>query len=64
MKWKMMLVIMGMVVIVIGAFSIYIFQATNKSVKNNGEALANSIVMGMEGAIQARAKAEEIMEKK
>ncbi|QDP99100.1 methyl-accepting chemotaxis protein [Lysinibacillus fusiformis] len=63
MKWKMMLVIMGMVVIVIGAFATYIFQATNKSVKNNGEALANSIVMGMEGAIQARTKAEEIMEK-
>ncbi|AVK96485.1 methyl-accepting chemotaxis protein [Lysinibacillus sphaericus] len=63
MKWKMMLEIMAIVVLIIGAFSVYIFQATYKSVKSNGEALASSIVMGMEGAIQSRAKAEEIMEK-
>lgn len=63
MKWKMMLEIMAVVVLIIGAFSVYIFQATYKSVKSNGEALASSIVMGMEGAIQSRAKAEEIMEK-
>ncbi|TKI50368.1 methyl-accepting chemotaxis protein [Lysinibacillus tabacifolii] len=63
MKWKMMLEIMAIVVLIIGAFSVYIFQATYKSVKSNGEALASSIIMGMEGAIQSRAKAEEIMEK-
>ncbi|GLC89247.1 methyl-accepting chemotaxis protein [Lysinibacillus piscis] len=63
MKWKMIVEIMTVVVLVIGAFSVYIFQSTNKSVKSNGEALANSIVMGMEGAIHSREKAEEIMEK-
>jgi len=63
MKWKMLLEIMGIVVLIIGAFSIYIYQTTYKNVKNNGEAIANSIVMGMEGAIQSREKAEEIMEK-
>jgi methyl-accepting chemotaxis protein len=63
MKWKMMLEIMCIVVFIIGAFSVYIYQATYKSVKNNGEGLANSIVIGMEGAIQSREKAEEIMEK-
>jgi len=63
MKWKMLLEIMMIVVVIIGAFSIYIYQATYKSVKNNGEALASSIVMGIEGAIQSREKAEEIMEK-
>ncbi|MFJ7405535.1 MULTISPECIES: methyl-accepting chemotaxis protein [unclassified Lysinibacillus] len=63
MKWKMMLEIMVIVVLIISAFSFYIFQATYKTVKNNGDALASSIVMGMEGAIQSRAKAEEIMEK-
>lgn len=63
MKWKMLLEIMGIVVFIITAFSIYIYQATYKSAKNNGEAIANSIVMGMEGAIQSREKAEEIMEK-
>ncbi|KOS68238.1 chemotaxis protein [Lysinibacillus contaminans] len=62
MKWKMMLEIMIIVVLIIGAFSVYIFQATYKSVKSNGEALVDSISMGMEGAIQSRAKTEEIME--
>ena len=63
MKWKMMLEIMAIVVLVIGAFSVYIFQATYKSVKSNGDALVSSIVMGMEGAIHSRVKAEEMMEK-
>ena len=63
MKWKMLLEIMGIVVFIIAAFSIYVYQATYKSEKSNGEAIANSIVMGLEGAIQSREKAEEIMEK-
>lgn len=54
---------MIIVVLIIGAFSIYIYRATYKSEKSNGEALANSIVMGLEAAIQSREKAEEIMEK-
>ena len=63
MKWKMMLEIMMIVVFIIGAFSVYIFLATSKSIKSNGEALVDSIAMGMEGAIHSRAKTEEIMEK-
>ena len=63
MRWKMLLEIMITVVLIIGAFSIYVYQATYKTEKNNGEALASSIVMGMEAAIQSREKAEEIMEK-
>lgn len=63
MKWRMMLEIMVIVVLIIGAFSVYIFQATYKSEKSNGEALVNSIAMGMEGAIHSMAKTEEIMEK-
>lgn len=63
MKWKMMLEIMIIVVLIIGAFSVYIFQATYKSVKNNGEALVDSIAIGMEGAIHSKVKTEEIMEK-
>ncbi|MFJ7952649.1 methyl-accepting chemotaxis protein [Lysinibacillus sp. NPDC096418] len=63
MKWRMMLEIMVIVILIIGAFSVYIFQATYKSEKSNGEALVNSIAMGMEGAIHSMAKSEEIMEK-
>ncbi len=33
MKWKMLLEIMVIVIVIIGAFSIYIYQATYKSVK-------------------------------
>lgn len=62
MKWKMMLEIMIIVVFIIGAFSVYIFLATSKSMKSNGEALVDSIAMGMEGAIHSRAKTEEIIE--
>ncbi|MEG0449778.1 MAG: methyl-accepting chemotaxis protein [Lysinibacillus sp.] len=62
MKWKMLLEIMAIVVLIIGAFSVYIYQATNKSVKSNGDALVESIAMGIEGAIKSREKAEEIME--
>lgn len=62
MKWKMMLEIMIIVVFIIGAFSVYIFLATSKSMKSNGEALVDSIAMGMEGAIHSRSKTEEIIE--
>ena len=62
MKWKMLLEIMIIVVFIIGAFSVYIFLATSKSMKSNGEALVDSIAMGMEGAIHSRETTEEIME--
>ena len=60
MKWKMLLEIMGIVVFIIAAFSIYVYQATYKSEKSNGEAIANSIVMGLEGAIQSREKQKKL----
>lgn len=63
MKWKMMFEIMLVVVIIIGAFSVYIYYTTSHNIKSNGEALVESVAMGMEGAIHSREKAEEIMEK-
>ncbi|WP_107841303.1 methyl-accepting chemotaxis protein [Metasolibacillus meyeri] len=63
MKWKMMFEIMLVVIFVIGAFSIYIYHTTSQNMKRNGEALVESVAMGMEGAIHSRLKAEEIMEK-
>ncbi|WP_042473558.1 methyl-accepting chemotaxis protein [Bacillus ndiopicus] len=62
-KWKMMLEIMLVVVIIIGAFSIYIYHTTSQNMKSNGEALVESVAMGMEGAIHSRMEAEKIMEK-
>lgn len=44
-------------------FYLYLSGNIQKCKKNNGEALASSIVMGIEGAIQSREKAEDIMEK-
>lgn len=62
MKWKMMFPILGAVIVIIGAFATYIYTTTNKSIQAQGNALVESITLGLEGAILSRDVAEQIME--
>lgn len=62
MRMKMMIPIISVVMIIIAAFAVIIYSATSKSVKENGQALADSIALGLEGSILSREVAEKIME--
>ncbi|MFF5995721.1 HAMP domain-containing methyl-accepting chemotaxis protein [Lysinibacillus sp. KU-BSD001] len=62
MKWKMMLPILAAVILIISAFSAFIYNTTNNSIQQQGEALVESIKLGLEGAITSRDVAEKIME--
>lgn len=62
MKWKMMFPILGAVIVIIGAFAMYIYNTTNKSIQAQGSALVESITLGLEGAILSRDVSEKIME--
>lgn len=62
MKWKMMFPILLGVVLLIGAFATYIYLTTEKSIHQQGEALVDSIKLGIEGAILSREVSENIME--
>ena len=59
---KMMAPITVVVVCIIAIFSMFIYMTTNKSIEQNGEALVESVALGIEGAIIAREQAENIME--
>lgn len=50
------------VVCIITIFSSFIYVTTSNSIERNGEALVDSIALGIEGAMTARMKAEQIME--
>ncbi|MER2106787.1 MAG: HAMP domain-containing methyl-accepting chemotaxis protein [Solibacillus sp.] len=62
MKWKMMFPILGAVIVIIGAFAMYIYNTTNKNIQAQGNALVESITLGLEGAILSRDVSEQIME--
>lgn len=61
-RWKMLVPIMTAVIVIIGAFALFIYNAAEKSVRANGEALVESIAIGMNSTIHSREKAERIME--
>lgn len=61
-KWKMLVPIMTAVIVIIGAFALFIYTAAEKSVRANGEALVSSIALGMDATLYSREKAEGIME--
>lgn len=61
-RWKMLVPIMTAVIVIIGAFALFIYNAAEKSVRANGEALVESIAIGMNSTIYSREKAERIME--
>lgn len=58
----MLVPIMTAVIVIIGAFALFIYNAAEKSVRANGEALVESIAIGMNSTIHSREKAERIME--
>ena len=62
MKWKMMIPILIGVVLLIGGFAMYIYKTTEDSIRKQGEALVESVKLGLEGSILSRQVAEEIME--
>ena len=62
MKWKMMFPILIGIVLLIGAFATYIYRVTENSIHQQGEALVESIKLGLEGAILSREASETIME--
>ncbi|MER1958153.1 MAG: HAMP domain-containing methyl-accepting chemotaxis protein [Solibacillus sp.] len=62
MKWKMMVPILIGVVLLIGGFAMYIYKTTEDSIHNQGEALVESVKLGLEGSILSRQVTEEIME--
>lgn len=62
MKWKMMLPILASVILIISAFSSFIYYKTDESIEKQGIALVESIKLGLEGAILSREVSEEIME--
>lgn len=62
-KMKMLLPIVSAVVIIIALFAGIIYTATSKSIEENGQALVDSIALGIEGSIVSRQVAEQIMEK-
>ncbi|SOC05400.1 methyl-accepting chemotaxis protein [Ureibacillus xyleni] len=61
-KWKMIFPILIVVVLIITGFATYIYTATSKNVQEQGEALVQSITLGLEGAILSRDVSEQIME--
>ena len=62
MKWKMMLPILASVILIISAFSAFIYYKTDESIEKQGTALVESIKLGLEGAILSREVSEDIME--
>ena len=62
MKWKMMLPILASVILIISAFSSFIYYKTDESIEKQGTALVESIKLGLEGAILSREVSEDIME--
>lgn len=58
----MMFPILAAVIIIIAAFATYIYNTTNKSIQAQGNALVESIILGLEGAILSRGVSEQIME--
>ncbi|MEE1132050.1 MAG: methyl-accepting chemotaxis protein [Caryophanon sp.] len=62
MKWKMIVPILMAVVLVISSFALYIHDVTERSIHQQGEALVESVRLGLEGATLSREVAEEIME--
>lgn len=61
-KWKMLVPIMTAVIVIIAAFALFLYNAAEKSVRANGEALVESIAIGIDATIHSRIKAETIME--
>ncbi|MEO4052569.1 methyl-accepting chemotaxis protein [Solibacillus sp. CAU 1738] len=62
MKWKMMTPIIISIVLIIGVLSTFIYTTTNNNIQKQGEALVESIKLGLEGAILSREVSEQIME--
>lgn len=62
MKWKMMFPILVSVVFIIAAFATFIYKTTNDSIQKQGQAVVESIRLGIEGAILSREVSENIME--
>lgn len=61
-KTKMIVPILAVVMVIIAVFATVIYSATSTSIKDNGQALVDSIALGLEGAIQSRKVSEQIME--
>lgn len=60
---KIMAPITLIVVLIIAIFSLFIYTMTNNSIKQNGEALVQSVSLGLNNALTARDVAENIMER-
>lgn len=61
-KWKMLLPIMAIVMLIMAIFSIVLYQSTEKSINEQGERLVQSTALGMNTAIHAQKEAEHILE--
>lgn len=62
MKWRILAPILVATIVIITCFSIFIYSSTNRSISAQGEALVESIKLGLEGAILSREVSEKIME--
>lgn len=58
----MVVPILVAVVLVISGFAMYIYYVTERSIQQQGEALVESVKLGLEGAILSRDVSERIME--
>lgn len=62
MKWRILAPILIATIVIISCFSIFIYSSTDRSISEQGEALVESIKLGLEGAILSREVSEQIME--
>lgn len=62
MKWKILAPILISVTVIIAVFAGFIYKMTDNSISSQGEALVESIKLGLEGAILSREVSEQIME--
>ena len=62
MKWKILAPILISVTVIIAVFAGFIYKMTDNSVSSQGEALVESIKLGLEGATLSREVSEQIME--
>lgn len=60
---KIMAPITLIVVLIIAIFAWFIYNVTNNSIEKNGEALVQSVSLGLNNAVTAREVAENIMER-
>lgn len=61
-RTKMMVPIVSVVIIIIAAFAMIINSAISKSISENGQALVDSVSLGLESSILSRQVAEQILE--